>query len=85
MCKQCMKKINMVELKGNGFIITFDAAQVTKPNNDNEPEISLDKNNKELIITNLPDDLIADIERVNAQPEPMSLFDVLILAAAIRR
>lgn len=79
------EKINVVELKGNGFIITFDAAQVTKPNNDNEPEISLDKNNKELIITNLPDDLIADIERVNAEPEPMTLFDALILAAAIRR
>lgn len=85
MCKQCMKKINVVELKGNGFIITFDAAQVTKPNSDHKPEIALDKDNKELIITNLPDDLIADIEMVNAQPEPMSIFDALILAAAIRR
>lgn len=85
MCQQCMKKINVVELKGNGFIITFDAAQVTKPNSDHKPEIALDKGNNELIITNLPDDLIATIERVNAKPEPMSLFDVLILAAAIRR
>ncbi|ELA6645799.1 hypothetical protein AB3A94_000833 [Vibrio alginolyticus] len=79
------EKINVVELKGNGFIIIFDAAQVTKPNSDRKPEIALDKDNKELIITNLPDNLIADIERINAQPEPMSLFDVLILAAAIRR
>lgn len=62
MCKQCMKKINMVELKGNGFIITFDAAQVTKPNSDHKPEIALDKGNNELIITNLPDDLMCVFE-----------------------
>ncbi|EGQ8054310.1 hypothetical protein HPX47_001670 [Vibrio alginolyticus] len=72
--------LNIVEIGGEGFKLTFDANQLT----DTTSNIALDKANKELVISNIPDDIIRTIEELNAQPEPMSLFDALILAAAIR-
>ncbi|EJG0961410.1 hypothetical protein ACOW85_001647 [Vibrio parahaemolyticus] len=81
MCQQCMKAdLRIVEIGGKGFKFTFDASQLT----DTKSNIALDKANKELVISNIPDDLIKEIEALNAQPNPISLFDALILAAAIR-
>ncbi len=82
MCQQCMKaNLHIVEIGGKGFKLTFDASQLT----DTTSNIALDKANKELVISNIPDDIIRKIETLNAQPKPMTLFDALILAAQISR
>ncbi|EHV5556883.1 hypothetical protein K0W35_003563 [Vibrio parahaemolyticus] len=72
--------LHIVEICGKGFKLTFDVSQLT----DTKSNIALDKANKGLVISNIPDDLIRKIETSNAQPNPISLFDALILAAAIR-